>query len=208
MLTRTPLYTSVRTDAPTSCAVRAMLLRFLRSGWSRVHGTRGLIGAQPNPEVSSLSVRCVVVGRHPEGLVPTGARACPRRPFEPTPTTSLVWIADPTGPDHAIGLEALPDGFEAELLQTAERSQIRTGGGIVKHVEVFPMGRVRTPIIGRPRPIPATDTQPSTVISPNRCQRRSEVRSPDRAGTGADVTRRPPNVPPTEEGAARRVRRR
>jgi len=45
-----------------------------------------------------------------------------------------------------IGLEALPDGLQAELLQTAEGGQVRTGEGSVRHVEVFPMDSVRTPI--------------------------------------------------------------
>ena len=68
-----------------------------------------------------------------------------------------------------IGLEALPDGFQTELIQTAEGGQVRTGEGSVRHVEVFPIGSVRTPIIGRPRPLPshrhARLTTPSFVMS-------------------------------------------
>jgi hypothetical protein len=36
-----------------------------------------------------------------------------------TPTTPLVWIGDPACQDQAIGLEALPDRFQAELRQDA-----------------------------------------------------------------------------------------
>jgi hypothetical protein len=46
----------------------------------------------------------------------------------------------------------LPDDDEAELVQTAERGQVRADEGSVGHVEVFQMGGVGTSILGRPRP--------------------------------------------------------
>ena len=43
-----------------------------------------------------------------------------------TPATAapLVWLADLASRDRAIGVEELPDGFEAERLQTAEASDM------------------------------------------------------------------------------------
>jgi hypothetical protein len=42
---------------------------------------------------------------------------------------------------------------KAELVQTAERGQVRTRKSRVRQVEVFRMGRVGTSILGRPRPL-------------------------------------------------------
>ena len=65
--------------------------------------------------------------------------------------------------------EALPDGFEAEPVEPAERGKVGSQEGTVGHVEVFRMGGVGTTIIGRPRPYPANDaptpTTPSTAKS-------------------------------------------
>src|SRR6185295_16783812 len=44
--------------------------------------------------------------------------------------------------------------LQPELIEVAERRQIRASEGSVRHVEVFQLGGVRTPIIGRPRPLP------------------------------------------------------
>jgi len=46
-----------------------------------------------------------------------------------------------------------PGGHETELVETAERGQIRAGEGSVRHVEVFQMVSVRTSILRRPRPL-------------------------------------------------------
>src|SRR5690606_35499099 len=54
------------------------------------------------------------------------------------------------------GLEALPGRGQSELIEAAERREVRGGEGSVGHVEVFRMGCVRTSIIGRPRPISAS----------------------------------------------------
>jgi hypothetical protein len=48
----------------------------------------------------------------------------------------------------------LPGYLQSELIEAAERGQIRASEGSVRHVEVFQLGGVRTPIIGRPRPLP------------------------------------------------------
>jgi hypothetical protein len=77
----------------------------------------------------------------------------------------LFWIEGATAVErlssrHAAALWLLSgpcrlaDDFEAELVKAAERGQVRAGEGSVKHVEVFRMGGVGTPIIGRPRPLP------------------------------------------------------
>ena len=52
------------------------------------------------------------------------------------------------------GSHALPGHLQPELIEAAERGQIRASEGSVRHVEVFQLGSVRTPIIGRPRPLP------------------------------------------------------
>jgi len=109
-------------------------------------------------------------GAPPERLVRQPARKrVPRRPFAPTPTTPLIGFHDPARQDRTIRLQALPHDLETKLIQTAEGTQVRTGEGSVRHVEVFPMDSVRTPIIGRPRPLPgqrhARPTTPSFAKS-------------------------------------------
>ncbi len=90
----------------------------------------------------------------PQGLVrePPGHRVSCGALAAASPAP-LVRLLDPAGQDRSLWLEALPDDFEAEVVQAAERGQVRAGEGSVKHVEVFRMGSVRTPIIGRPRPL-------------------------------------------------------
>lgn len=78
---------------------------------------------------------------------------------------------DQSALDHRpIGLESLPDGFEAELVETTERGQIGRGEGSLEHVEVFWMGSVGTSILEDLDPYPATGTRtpttPSTAKSP------------------------------------------
>jgi hypothetical protein len=50
--------------------------------------------------------------------------------------------------------EPLPDDLEAEIIEAAERGQVGGSEGSVRHVEVFRMGCVGTPILGGPRPLP------------------------------------------------------
>src|SRR5690606_22851118 len=70
--------------------------------------------------------------------------------------------------DCPVGLEALPGHGQTELIETAERGEVRGREGSVGHVEVFRMGGVRTSIIGRPRPISASPLRapPSTPLIP------------------------------------------
>jgi hypothetical protein len=76
--------------------------------------------------------------------------------LDPAPATPaiLVTVHDAAFQHGPIRLKTLPNGFKAELIQAAERGQVRTGEGSVGHVEVFRMGGIRTSIIGRPRPSP------------------------------------------------------
>src|SRR5215212_1985864 len=48
----------------------------------------------------------------------------------------------------------LADHDQAELIQAAERGQVRAAEGSVRHDEVFQMGGVGTSILGRPRHLP------------------------------------------------------
>ena len=74
--------------------------------------------------------------------------------YSPAPATPPVLRGDPARQHSSIRLEALADYDEAELVNAGECGQVRVNEGSVEHVEVFPMGGVRTPIIGRPRPLP------------------------------------------------------
>ena len=72
-----------------------------------------------------------------------------------------------------VGYLTLPRDLEAKLVEPAEGRQVRTGeagsSGNIGHVEVFRMASVRTPIIGRPRPLSgqrrAGPTTPCFVMS-------------------------------------------
>ncbi|GAA1660432.1 hypothetical protein GCM10009791_04330 [Citricoccus zhacaiensis] len=66
----------------------------------------------------------------------------------------VIWLHHPAGQHGPSGFQALADGYEAELVEAAELGQVTVVEGSVRHVEVFPMGSVRTSIIGRPRPLP------------------------------------------------------
>jgi hypothetical protein len=67
----------------------------------------------------------------------------------PVSTAPAVRFDDPAREDCTIRGQALPSDFEAELVEPAERGQVRAGEGSVRHVEVLQMGSVRTPILGR-----------------------------------------------------------
>jgi hypothetical protein len=64
-----------------------------------------------------------------------------------------VRFDDPARQYRTIRLEPLPGDFKAELVEAAERGQVRGAEGTVKHVEVFRMAGVGTSIFGRPRPL-------------------------------------------------------
>ena len=70
------------------------------------------------------------------------------------PMTPFVRINQPTHQAYLTGFDPLRHDLQPQLIQTCESGQIRANKGTVQHVEVFPQGCVRTPIIGRPRPSP------------------------------------------------------
>ena len=58
------------------------------------------------------------------------------------------------GEHRTIRFEPLAGHRQTELVEPAERGQVRARGeGSVRHVEVFRMGSVGTSILGRPRPL-------------------------------------------------------
>jgi hypothetical protein len=63
-------------------------------------------------------------------------------------------LEDSAGQHRRVRFQALPDHLQAERVELAERGQVRASEGSVRHVEVFRMGGVRAPILGRPRPLP------------------------------------------------------
>jgi hypothetical protein len=50
---------------------------------------------------------------------------------------AVIGLQDPARQDRAIGLQTLADHDQAELIQAAERGQVRAAEGSVRHVEVF-----------------------------------------------------------------------
>ncbi len=77
----------------------------------------------------------------------TVTRPLAHEPFGHRPTTLLIRVSDPAAGDLARGaaaldhrpiwLETLPNGLEAELVETAERGLVGRGEGSVVQVEVF-----------------------------------------------------------------------
>ena len=94
-------------------------------------------------------------GPPPERLMgqPSG-HGVARAAFLAAPPTPSILVDDPTRQECPVRLNALPGHLQPELIEAAERGQIRASEGSVRHVEVFQLGSVRTPIIGRPRPLP------------------------------------------------------
>jgi len=67
--------------------------------------------------------------------------------------TPRTVVGDLAGQHRPVGSQALSGHLQPELIEAAERGRIRAPEGSVGHVEVFQLGGVRTPIIGRPRPL-------------------------------------------------------
>ena len=77
----------------------------------------------------------------PERLVrePAG-HAVTRDALAAAPPAPPIGVDDPTRQHRTIRLEVLADHLQTELVQAAERGQVRAREGSVKHVEVFRMG--------------------------------------------------------------------
>ena len=114
----------------------------------------------------------------PERLMRERPRhSVPRDPFSTTLATPRVIVDDTALQHRPIGLEMLPDGFEAELVEAAERGQVGRGEGSVVQVEVFRrMVSVKTSILEDLDVYPRTSRRPratpSTAMSPDRGARR------------------------------------
>src|SRR5699024_2980994 len=76
-----------------------------------------------------------------------------RGALAPAPSAPAVIGHDAAGQHRPIGLQPLAHDLQAEVIEASERGQVRGSEGSVRHVEVFPVGSVRTPITGRPRPL-------------------------------------------------------
>ena len=74
----------------------------------------------------------------------------PGRSLTPAAATPPIPGDDPRGQDRTIPIESLSDHFKAELVEPAERGQVKAGEGSVTHVEVFRRGP-QTPIGGARR---------------------------------------------------------
>ena len=103
----------------------------------------------------------------PERLMREPTRHCVSRhalrPAPPAPRVRLDWPALDRRP---IRLDQLADGFEAELIETAERGEVRGRERRVVQVEVFrQMGSVRTSILEDLDVYPRTTRWPSTTPS-------------------------------------------
>jgi hypothetical protein len=78
-----------------------------------------------------------------------------RHPRSTAPPAEIIRLDDPALDHRPTRLDRLPDSFEAELVEAAERGQVRSIEGNEKHVGVFPVEGVGTSIVGRPRPLHA-----------------------------------------------------
>jgi len=81
------------------------------------------------------------------------------------PFGAVIGLQDPARQDRAIGLQTLADHDQAELIQAAERGQVRAAEGSVRHVEVFQMGGVGPPSSEDLDTYPGTDAPASIPTS-------------------------------------------
>ena len=97
--------------------------------------------------------------------------AHPRPPREIFARGAAAWLVS------SRRLKMLPHSFQAEIVEAAERGQIRRSEGSVEQVEVFRMGSVGTSILEDLDPYPANGTRtlttPSITKSPFRAMTRS-----------------------------------
>ena len=79
----------------------------------------------------------------------------PRQTFGAAVPAPRVRISDPALQHRPVGLEALTDRGQSQMVQQAEAIEIGGSESRLSHVEVFLIGSVVTPIIERPRPLSA-----------------------------------------------------
>jgi hypothetical protein len=93
-------------------------------------------------------------------------------PLGATLPTPRVIVNDAALEYRPVGLDQLADGFEAELIETAERGEVRGRERRVAQVEVFrQMGSVRTSILEDLDVYPRTSRRPSTTPSTAKSQK-------------------------------------
>ncbi|WP_221443071.1 hypothetical protein, partial [Nocardiopsis algeriensis] len=90
-----------------------------------------------------------VVGRHPSGSC--ASRRVTGCALAAAAAAPLIGLDDPAQEHRSIRFQTLAHSLKAEVVESAERGQVRAREGSVMHVEVFRMGGVRTSILGRPR---------------------------------------------------------
>ena len=92
------------------------------------------------------------------------------------------------GKERTAGSDPLAGRHQPEGFQAAERGQVGRGeavsGSSVGHVEVFLMGGVRTPIIGRPRPRRADPRPPAPTPSSGKSRIGQRDKHPGQGGAG------------------------
>src|SRR5690606_24727779 len=86
---------------------------------------------------------------------PAPGSRCPVGRPDSAPPAPVVRLEHPAGQHRTVGIEQLAGDLQAEVVQAGEGGQVRAREGSVRHVEVFRMGSVRTPIFGRPRRLPS-----------------------------------------------------
>ena len=76
----------------------------------------------------------------------------------PAASTPPVLTSNTARQQCMIRPNALTPHLHPQAIQARERAQIRAIKDSIRHVKVFQMDGVGTPIIGRPRPLPGHDT--------------------------------------------------
>jgi len=158
----------------------------------RIRSRRGVLPPHPPAALAAVAAHPDQQRRRPppERFVRQPPRHRPtRRALGPALSAERVVIArDHAALEHRpVRLQMLPDHDETELVQAAERRQVRCAEGSVVHVEVFRMGRVRTPILGDLDPSPARSaSQRYTLIcvEPSNTRPQSTVGSDRRTARG------------------------
>jgi len=90
----------------------------------------------------------------------------------------VVGLEDPAPEHSVIVTDLLPSHGQAETIQQAEGVEVRAAERSVRHVEVFPVDGVRTPIIGRPRPLPRDRRAPRYTLNCKEPDRLADGRVP------------------------------
>ena len=78
--------------------------------------------------------------------------AIARGPLAAAPPAPPIGVGDPTRQYRPVGLQLLPDDLQTELVEPAERGQVRAREGSVQQRRGPSGGSVRTPILEGPRP--------------------------------------------------------